>query len=140
MDKRDATNEAFSAANHAGRWLALEQRLAEVEVELGVPLITRRIGRFDVHFWTASAGVYMNVSASHEGQLVGYLSIVCKDGELYASDVAVRPECRRQGLATAMYDLAEEFMGAKFVPCVPHSPYAAVFWAQRITTLQQASN
>lgn len=44
--------------------------------------------------------------------------------------IEVRPEFRRQKLATEMYKWAEELSGMKIHPSYPHSPSASKFWNQ----------
>lgn len=44
--------------------------------------------------------------------------------------VEVNPDYRRRGLATAMYSWAEQISGMVFAPDTPHTPLAAVLWAQ----------
>jgi hypothetical protein len=129
-DKIDGTGGAVSSADSAGRWLVLQDRLDEVRARVPSPVASRRAGGCDLTFWSEDA--WFTVSATKGEELVGYLRVVRKENWILGGDVAVKRAHRRNGIATAMYDLAEEVMGAEFRPCTPHSAHAAAFWSHRI--------
>jgi len=129
MTKLDATHGAISNTDFDGRWIVLQRRYEEVRAEVCSPRAARTAAGCELTFW--SEGASITVSATQGGELVGYLTVVRKDDSLFGGDVAVRKAHRRRGIATAMYDFAEEVMAAKFRPCTPHSAHAAAFWAHR---------
>ena len=45
--------------------------------------------------------------------------------------IEVRPEYRRQGIATALYVWAEQISGLKFQPDEPHTEAASALWGQK---------
>jgi GNAT superfamily N-acetyltransferase len=45
--------------------------------------------------------------------------------------IEVRPEYRRQGIATALYVWAEQLSGLRFLPDEPHTEAAQALWGQR---------
>jgi ribosomal protein S18 acetylase RimI-like enzyme len=127
--KRDATGGAVSPTDIEGRWTILQSRLDEVRAEVPTPLASSTSAGCHLTFWSEDASI--TVSATQGEKLVGYLVIVRKEDQLLAGDVGVKKAHRRTGIATAMYDFAEEVMGAKFRPCTPHSVHAAAFWTHR---------
>lgn len=129
--KVDATGGASSPTDNDGRWLVLQDRLDDVRAEVPTPFAVRKEAGCDLEFWSEDARI--TVSATWGEKLVGYL-VVRRGGDcLLGADVAVQKNHRRTGIATAMYDFAEEVMGARFRPCAPHSVHAAAFWSARMT-------
>lgn len=133
MGKVDATNGAHSGTNVDGRWTVLQEKLERVRTALPTPLARSEAIDCELTFWAKDAE--LTVTALRGRQLVGYLIVspMLTDGAILASDVGVRMEFRRKGIATAMYDFAESVMQSRFLPCTPHSPYAEAFWTDRLT-------
>ncbi|MBK1902181.1 MULTISPECIES: GNAT family N-acetyltransferase [Burkholderia] len=129
LTKIDSTGGAVSPTDVDGRWVVLQSRLGKVRAEVPTPLASGTSAGCDLTFWSADASI--TVSATQGEMLVGYLVVVRKNDWLLGGDVAVKKAYRRAGIATAMYDFAEEVMGAKFRPCTPHSVHAAAFWSGR---------
>lgn len=65
------------------------------------------------------------------GNVVGSLFFGDLDGNLVGS-VEVKPENRRKGIASDMYDLASTIEGREITPSEGHSKDAQAFWADRI--------
>lgn len=65
------------------------------------------------------------------GSVVGSLFFGDLDGNLVGS-VEVKPENRRKGIASDMYDLASTIEGREITPSEGHSKDARAFWADRI--------
>lgn len=65
-----------------------------------------------------------------DGNVIGDLFFGKNDDRMEGS-VEVRPENRRKGIATALYNIGEEITGNKFSPSLPHSADAAAFWERR---------
>lgn len=134
MTKFDATNGAVSNTDNDGRWLALQSRLKSVRAAVSSPFASRVDAGCELAFWSEDAEI--TVSAMHGETLIGYLCVVRKDGWLWGGDVAVKKAYRRTGIATAMYNFAEDVMNATFKPCTPHSVHAAAFWANRVRDIE----
>jgi hypothetical protein len=94
-------------------------------------------GRSKVFAYGYSLGVnnlrssYGVFALDSKGKLAGWL-LVMKDGAgvIAPLDVKIRPPHKRKGLATAMYQLAEEKTGRKFRRGV-QSPDAQKLWDQK---------
>ncbi|WP_334043612.1 GNAT family N-acetyltransferase [Burkholderia ambifaria] len=129
MSKVDLTNGAFSPADAEGRWMALQARFKEVCASVSAPVASRTAAGCSLAFW--SEGAAFTVTAAQADVLIGYLVVLRKGRCLLAGDVAVKKLHRRAGIATAMYDFAEEQLGAEFEACVPHTVHAAAFWSDR---------
>ncbi|CAJ6629317.1 Uncharacterised protein [Burkholderia pseudomallei] len=130
MGKTDTTKGAFSSADGEGRWIVLQSRLDEVCASVPAARASRTAAGCSLVFWSEDAAY--TVTATREGVLIGYLVVLREGRRLLAGDVAVKKQHRRAGIATAMYDFAEEVMGAEFEACVPHSVHAAAFWSDRV--------
>lgn len=136
--KVDATDDATSSADGEGRWVVLQDRLEEVRAAVPAPLAVRSTADCDLTFWSEDA--QFSVTTTQGEVLVGYLVVVREGDALLGVDVAVKKSLRRTGIATAMYDLAEEIMGATFRPCTPHTAHAAAFWASRSHNIAALEN
>jgi len=75
-----------------------------------------------------------NVYAFIDGKRVGHAEFASDDpegmGGFYAVSVGVNPEYRRMGVATAMYDAAEEKFG-EIIPSESQTDDARAFWRSR---------
>ncbi len=76
------------------------------------------------------------VKALINGKVVGSAEFASDDpegmGGFYAIDVGVNPEYRRMGVATAMYNAAEEKFG-ELIPSEFQTDDARAFWQARNT-------
>jgi GNAT superfamily N-acetyltransferase len=70
------------------------------------------------------------VSAKLNGELVGYAEFIIKNGGLLPNDVSVEPKLRRHGIASAMYEFAEEETGMKTRPHSIQTSDGRKFWTQ----------
>lgn len=74
------------------------------------------------------------VNAYIDGKQVGSAEFASDDPEgesdFYALSVGVKPEYRRMGVATAMYDAAEERFG-EIIPSEHQTDDARAFWQSR---------
>ena len=70
------------------------------------------------------------VMAYIDGKLAGKAEFANDDehGGFYAIDTGVKPEYRRMGVATAMYDSAMEHFDGEVVPSHYQTPDAKAFW------------
>jgi ribosomal protein S18 acetylase RimI-like enzyme len=59
-------------------------------------------------------------------------------GGALEGSVTVHPNYRRRGMATAMYDLAEELTCLKFEPAVSQSLRGEAFWKARLRSIMKA--
>ena len=69
-----------------------------------------------------------------EGNFVGENNIVKWRGEsdkYLEGSVSVHPDHRRKGIATQMYDMAEEYFNKKFKPSPTNTQDAKKFWKSR---------
>lgn len=73
---------------------------------------------------------YHRIGVFKGRELVGEFSFTEESSQLYPEGVYVNLPHRRQGLATAMYILAEKRFGKKVVPAKGNSAAAKKFWAQ----------
>jgi hypothetical protein len=81
---------------------------------------------------TQSTPDTLYIHASIEGSDAGGASFKRKDGVWTGDMVYVQPYCRRQGVATKMYDYAEDLVG-KIIPSNNLKPKGKKFWASRDT-------
>jgi hypothetical protein len=80
---------------------------------------------------TQSTPDTLYIHASIEGSDAGGASFKRKDGVWTGDMVYVQPYCRRQGVATKMYDYAEGLVG-KIIPSNNLKPKGKKFWANRV--------
>jgi len=70
------------------------------------------------------------VTAQKGTEFAGSAEFIVKDGKLIPNNTEVRPEFRRQGLATAMYVFAEKETGLPTRPHSIQSPEGRALWRQ----------
>jgi GNAT superfamily N-acetyltransferase len=70
---------------------------------------------------------------------VGLADFGWQDGAYVCLTVGVEKKYQRQGVATAMYNIAESVAGEKLVPSSNRSPEADAFWSARIRHESQIS-
>jgi len=71
------------------------------------------------------------IAVNKNNEVIGDLFFGFDDGQLKGS-IEVRPDFRRQGIASDLYDLGEKIAGVNFVPDSPHSRDAEAFWQNRM--------
>ena len=73
----------------------------------------------------------MIFNAYFDEQFVGDLHLVYTNGEWVPYGVQVVPDFRRQGVATALYDYAEQVLNVKIKPSSSQTDDGAEFWKSR---------
>lgn len=53
------------------------------------------------------------VASTDEGEIIGYITCHFEDGKLWAESLFVRPEYRRQGIGSALYNALEAYANVK---------------------------
>ncbi len=72
------------------------------------------------------------VDAYFNNEFIGDLFVVHEPDGWVAYGVNVYPEHRRRGVATAMYDYAEELLGVKLRQSTSQTDDGKAFWAHRM--------
>jgi GNAT superfamily N-acetyltransferase len=95
-----------------------------------------KFGKYDLRINDKCSEGTFTVSAYLGRKLVAWANIVESDGflkpyEMGGEALFVDPEHRRQGIATAMYDLAEATCGKQMRPSTEQSEDGRMFWKKR---------
>jgi len=79
--------------------------------------VTFKLGPFDNNDFSGNfVSEDFTIRAFHEGEQVAYLKCYHESGRLYAFEVSVNSDYRRNGIATKMYDYAQELSGKTIHP------------------------
>jgi hypothetical protein len=106
----------------------LEETMPELEYDSSLNYSEERNG-ITLRAWIEEAG-RLEISASIDGQEVGFVSFINFGDHLQASTAKVKPEYRRQGIARMMYDFAEE-LGNDLEPSHALTDPGKEFWRNR---------
>jgi ribosomal protein S18 acetylase RimI-like enzyme len=80
--------------------------------------------------WDGNFSVHAYINNQHAGTVEFASDDPDGNGGFYAIDASVAPEFRRMGVATAMYDSAEERLG-ELIPSEHQTADAKAFWKAR---------
>lgn len=131
------TKRASNPSDHPGRWVWRQKDWDENRPQIEQ---TKNHDWFTLHAEPADKDegdglgrTRMIHAVSHDGQYLGntfFGDHPTVPGHLEGA-FEVNPQHRRKGIASAMYDYAEELHGKPMAPADKHSDYAAAFWKAR---------
>lgn len=131
--KRVARRYAASVSDNPEKWVAKTKIFKRHHFSK-----TRRFKEFTLHWKPESdPGYYDMVATVGEGDellvvaALGYGPWNCEDVCRLEGAIEVDPRFRRRGIASAMYDWAEDLSGLKFAPASSHTDDAKAFWKAR---------
>lgn len=130
--RRVVRRYAASLSDSPEKWKGLTKHFATMH-----PLKSKNFRGYTLH-WIPQRGDHgdFDMAATLEdGQVVAWLYYGPWNDDNTSEDlegaIEVHPKFRRQGLASAMYQWAEQLSGKKFKPGEGHTNDAEKFWTQK---------
>jgi GNAT superfamily N-acetyltransferase len=111
------------------KWAALDDSLRD---SLRRAQKSKPFNGYEMH-WLPHKGGYATIIAVDGNKVVGSLFYGRErpSDETLKGAIEVRPEYRRQGIATELYVWAEQLSGLSFLPDEPHTEAAQALWGQK---------
>ena len=129
-DARESDVDFKSVSDNPEKWRIKDESWPSAKPKFTA---TKSIGGSVVMHWKDSGDGYFDIVTTHGDTVIGNLFYGPSDTdpERLKGAVEVRPEFRRQLVATRMYAWAEVLSGKIFMPDEPHTPLAEAFWKQK---------